>query len=166
MLDDLIDILRLHKEHGKILETIAAFLDNMDKASPDSTEVVHDIAERLADLHNDLSKHVHFEEQEVLPRIVSYAGEILRRGVLIGHEEMLASLSELKEEARNLTDGPLDRVEMGLFWTSSSKKMQDIYTLVKGHAKTQEAILSVAREVQIHESGHKRKPHLKHKKAV
>ena len=140
MLDDLIDILRLHKEHGKILKAIAAFLDAIDKSSADSTEVMHDIAERLADLHNDLSKHVHFEEQEVLPTLASYAGEILRRGVLLEHEE-----------ARNLTDGPLDRVGLRLFWARSSEKMQEIYALVEEHAKIQEAILDVAREVQIHE---------------
>ena len=166
MLDDLIDILRLHKEHSEILKDISAFLETIDKTSADSIEVVHDIAERLANLHNNLSKHVHFEEQEILPMIASYAGEILRRGVLLEHEEILASLSELVEEARNLTDGPLDRVESRLLWARSSEKMQEIYALVEEHAKTQEAILDVAREVQIHESEQKRQPYPKHKKAV
>lgn len=166
MLDQLIDILRLHKEHGKILKDISAFLEAIDKSNVDSIEDIHDIAERLASLHDNLSKHVHFEEQEIMPMIASYAGEMLRRGVLLGHEEILASLSELKEEARNLTEGPLDRVESRLLCARSNEKMQEIYSLVEAHAKTQDAILSMAREVQIHESEHKRRPYPKHKKAV
>ena len=50
---------------------------------------VREVAERLAALHSNLSEHVKFEEQEVLPRLASYAVKILTRGVVLEHEEIL-----------------------------------------------------------------------------
>ena len=89
MQNNLIDVLRLQREHSGILEHIMVTLDTLDKAYIDSSGQLREITERLANLQNNLNEHVHFEEQEVLPTLARHATEIMSRGLVLEHEEIL-----------------------------------------------------------------------------
>jgi len=158
MQDDLGYVVRLQREHGGILEAITGYLNALDEASMGTIDEVRKVTGQLAALHSDLSEHIRFEEQEVLIRLASYAGEILRRGIVLEHEEILASISELMEESRDLTDGISDKTALGLFWSRFTEKMQDIRLLVEDHANKQKVILELAWKALDKESEHKRQP--------
>ena len=137
MQNKLVDVVRLQREHGGILEAIGGFLDALDKLSVGNTEKVSEVAKRLATLHSNLSKHIKFEEQEVLPRLVNYAVKILTQGVVLEHEKILASISELMEQSRDLANGHSGETELGLFQAKFREKMQDIRWLVEDHAQNE-----------------------------
>ena len=166
MQDNVVDFLTLQGEHGEFLEAITAFFDMIDKLSAGNTEQVREITRHLADLHSDLGKHMHFEEQEVLPRLVSYTAEIISHCLTLEHEEILASLSELMEEARNFADGSPDKVELRLFQAKFREKMHNIRVLVDDHAHEQGFIFGLVQEMADHELKHKRQPQPKRKNVV
>ena len=153
MQNKLVDVVRLQREHGGILEAIGGFLDALDKLSVGNADKVREVAERLAALHSNLSEHVKFEEQEVLPKLASYAVEILTQGVVLEHEEILASIFELMEQSRDLADIPSDETALGLFQAKFREKMQDIRWSVEDHAQKQEVILELADRTLKRETG-------------
>jgi hypothetical protein len=144
MQNKLVDVVRLQREHGGILDAIGGFLDALDKLSVGNAHKVREVAERLAVLYSNLDEHVKFEEQEVLPKIASYAIEILTRGVVLEHEEILASISKIMEQSRELADNPSDKMELDIFQAKFREKMQDIRWLVEDHAQKQEVIFKLA----------------------
>lgn len=153
MQNKLVDVVRLQREHGGILEAIGGFLDALDKLSVGNAEKVSEVTKRLATLHSNLSKHIKFEEQEVLPRLVNYAVKILTQGVVLEHEKILASISELMEQSRDLANGHSDETELGLFQAKFREKMQDIRWLVEDHAQKQGVILELADTTLERETG-------------
>ena len=144
MQDKLVNVVRLQREHGGILEAIGGFLDALDKLSVGNAENVREVAERLAALHSNLNEHIKFEEQEVLSKLARYAVEILTQGVVLEHEVILASIFELMEQSRDLAGSSLDETALGLYQAKFREKMQDIRCLVEDHAQKQEVILELA----------------------
>jgi hemerythrin-like domain-containing protein len=144
MHDKFDEVVRLQREHGGILEAIGDFLDVLDKLDIGSADKVNEVAEGLATLHDNLIEHVKFEEQVILPKLASYAVKILALGVVLEHEEILFSVSELMKQTRYFAEGPSDQTEFGLFQAKFREKMQDIHWVVENHAQTQEVILKLA----------------------
>jgi len=142
-MQELIDVLRLQREHGGILEAIGGFLDAFDKLRVDNTDEMREVIERLATLHSDFIEHVNFEKQEVLSRLASYAAAILTRGVVLELDGITASISELMEQLRDLADGPLNETALMLFQAKFREKMQDIRWVVEDHAQKQDIILEL-----------------------
>ena len=153
MQNKLVDVVRLQREHGGILEAIGGFLDALDKLSVGNADKVREVAERLSALHSNLSDHVKFEEQEVLPSLARYAAKIITHGVVLEHEEILASIFELMEQSRDLADIPSDETALGLFQAKFREKMQDIRWLVEDHTQKQEVILELADRTLKRETG-------------
>ena len=153
MQDKLIDVVRLQREHGGILETIGAFLDALDKPSVATTDALREIAGCLTDLHSNLCEYVHFGEYEALPRLRRYSAGILSSGLVLEYENILASISKLIEQSRDLADGSSDEVVWGLFEAKLREKMQEIRWLVKSHARKQELILELAYRTLERETG-------------
>ena len=147
MQNKLVDVVRLQREHGGILEAIRSFLDELDNLSVCNAEKVGEVAKWLATLHSNLSKHIKFEEQEVLPRLVNYAAKILTQGLVLEHERILTSISELIEQSRDLGNDHPDETELRLFQARFREKMQDIRCMVEDHARKQETILELANNV-------------------
>ena len=146
-MQELIDVLRLQREHGGILEAIGGSLDTFDKLRVGDTDDILEVIERLATLHSDFIEHVNFEKQEVLSRLASYAAAILTRGVVLELDGITASIFELKEQLQNLADGTLDETALMLFQAKFREKMQDIRVLVEDHAQKQDGILELANKI-------------------
>jgi len=142
-MQELIDVLRLQREHGGILEAIGGFLDAFDKLRVGNADEIREVIERLATLHSDFVEHVRFEEQEVLSRLASYASVILTRGVILELEGITASISELTEQLQDLADSPSNETALDLFRAKFREKMQDIRWLVEDHAQKQDIILEL-----------------------
>jgi hypothetical protein len=153
MQDKLIDILRVQREHGGILEAIGNLLGILSRSGVGTTDEAREITGRLTELRSELSEHIHFEEQEVLAKLANYATEILTRGLIWEHEEILTSISELMGQARDLADGSSDETALGLFQAKLIETMQDIRQRVEDHAQKQECILELANNTLEREAG-------------
>jgi hemerythrin-like domain-containing protein len=147
MQNRLFDILRLQREHGGILEAIGSSLDAVDELRVANTDKVREVVDRLNVLYGNLSNHVKFEEQEVLPKLAEYAAKIIAQGAVLEHEEILAAIWDLTERARYLAKGSIDENELDIFQADLRTRMQDIHSLVEDHAQKQEVILDLAERV-------------------
>ena len=153
-MQELIDIMRIQREHGGILEAIGGSLNAFDKLRVGNTDETREVIERLATLHSNFTEHVRFEKQEVLSRLTSYAADILTGGVILELDRITASIHELMEQLRGLADGSLDQPALVLFQAKFREKMQDIRWLVEDHAQKQDVILELADKVIKRETGY------------
>ena len=152
MENGLIDVIRLQKEHGGILDAIGSLLNYLDNTNPSKVDQIPRVTERLTDLYRVLNEHIRFEEREVLPQLVSYAAEILAEGIVLEHEEILDSIVEITERSRDISSVSSDEIALKLFQAKFKEKMQDIRCLVEDHAQKQKMILELAEKTLIQDA--------------
>ena len=152
MKNELIDVVRLQKEHGGILDVIGGLLSYLDETAVNKIDQIPKVTKQLTTLYQVLNEHVKFEEEEVLPKLISYAAEILTEGTVFEHKEILDSILVITEHSRGLSGGNPDEITIDLFRAKFKEKLQDIHWLVEDHAKKQEVILELAERVLKHDS--------------
>lgn len=147
------EILRLQLDHSQILQTIADSVEAAERLvglktphmnnEPDADDA-RKLKRDMAAIHRDLSEHIRFEELEFLPSITVYADEIVKRGLLFEHKEILDSIADLEEKASALIDANLDQAKLVVEEASIIARLQDIYVLVEEHIHKQDVILQLA----------------------
>jgi hemerythrin-like domain-containing protein len=147
MQNELIDVVRLQKEHGGILEAIGSLLNEFDKTTLANAEEIAKIKDHLTDLQDYLEAHIDFEEHEVLPKVTRYAVSILRKGLVLEHEDISAFISEQIKKIQELVVDPSDKVGLDIFQAKFREVMQEIHFMVENHAQKQEVILELIERV-------------------
>jgi iron-sulfur cluster repair protein YtfE (RIC family) len=115
-----------------------------DMGSVSDTDKVRELEEYIVAIQCDLSEHMRFEEQEVLPTIIRYAAEIISRGLLFEHEGILNSITDLREKVMDLVSSHPDHAALVIDEARIIGKLHDIHAIVKEHIQKQEAILELA----------------------
>ena len=105
-----------------------------------------ELEEALQSITSDLEAHMHFEEQEFLPILTEYAGEIIRRGLLSEHEAILGSIAEAREAAKGLIRRQAGREEVMGAEINIHEGLGRILQLMREHTRRQEVIFSLAEE--------------------
>lgn len=151
---DLSAILRLQAEHSQILQNIVNSLESAEElldqlssakdSSPD-TDTVREYEEYMTDIFRDINKHIRFEEQEVLPTIITYAEEIILRGLLYEHKEISQAITELREKGSDLISAYLEDKLLIADSEGIMEKLQDMHAMIDEHINKQDAILELAR---------------------
>ena len=124
----------------------------------DVVQELSKLEEALEIIRADLEKHMRFEEDEFLPTLIKYASDIVSRGVLFEHREIIESITNLREDAKAIVGKPANRDEQLEKESKIREAIDNIQELLNDHVQTSELIYKLAREAIAQESEHKRQP--------
>lgn len=153
MRDHISAILRLQIGHSQIMQTLVASLEaleglmgggNSAKDSVIDAEKVRIFEEYMSVISSNLKEHMWFEEHEVLPTIITYADEIINRGLLYEHNEISQAIVEVTEKANDLLGGRADHEALVADSVIIRERLQDIHRMLEDHASKQETIFQLA----------------------
>jgi|GEM_PF-4943153 len=153
MQDSLAAIQRMQTEHGQILQSITDSLvaaerlvsiDVSPSGGEPDTHKVREFEDFVTSIQKDLSEHVRFEEQEVLPVITSYAAQIIKGGLLFEHEAIRRAIAELSERTKDLAGLASDYSALTVREAEIEEKLQDIRLMIEEHSNKQEVIFDLA----------------------
>lgn len=139
---DLSAILRLQTEHNQILLNIVNSLESAEelvdqlssaKDSGPDTDKVREYEEYMTDIFRNINKHIRFEEQEVLPTIITYAEEIILRGMLYEHKEISQAITELREKGSDLISAYLEDKLLVADSEGILVRLQDMHAMLEEH---------------------------------
>lgn len=104
------------------------------------------LEQSLDSMHKDLSEHMRFEEETFLPILIKIAPEIIRRGLLSEHIEILDSIINMKRKVQALVRKPTDREEIIGVELHVRESLSIVLEYVEEHTHTQDIIFNLARE--------------------
>lgn len=153
MRDHISAILRLQIDHSQILQTLVDSLAALEGLMTEEISAKDSIldAEKLKNfegymslISENLNEHMWFEEHEVLPTIITYAAEIINRGLLYEHNEIRQAIVELTEKANELLGAQSNHKALVAADAVIRQRLQVIHRMVENHASKQETIFELA----------------------
>jgi len=106
-----------------------------------------ELIDSLRVIEADLEEHSRFEEKEIMPFLSRNAGEIIERGLIQEHKQILESIRYLKKVAQATLVKPADRDERITQEIDVREAISSILKLVQSHCEAQSVIYRLAREV-------------------
>ncbi len=154
---------RLIREHEETLESIqecSVCTDNLASLCQrwipgHPEELEHELAHlegALSRLNAAFEKHMLVEEREFLPTLTKHATDIVSKGLMYKHREILQSINLLRANARDSVKKSSDREQLIIGESRINEAIRYIQQLVEDHVHVQEVIFSLAREVLAEES--------------
>lgn len=114
---------------------------------PDLERKSRELVNALSSIEADLEEHSRFEEKELMPVISEHAGEIIEKGLVQEHKQILESIRYLKKVAQASFGKQDDRGERIAVEVDVRAVISTILHLVHGHCEAQSVIYRLAKEV-------------------
>jgi hypothetical protein len=149
---------RLTREYEQILERLQKCeiavneLANLSKewvpgSPPSLDDKFQELINSLSAIEADLEEHSRFEEKEIMPFLSRHAGEIIERGLIQEHKQILESIRYLKKAAQATFVKPADRGERIIQEIDVREAISSILKRVQSHCEAQSVIYRLARQV-------------------